>query len=768
VKSSVLAAAFALALVASACAPTVQRVKAVPAPTLSELAAQRSVQATPLTRPRVGVAFGGGSARGLAHVGVIRWFEEHRIPIDLAAGTSMGALVGGAFAAGMDADELDALLASINWDDLFGSSDFAFRNLRRKADARAYPSRLEFGLKRGIIPPTSLNSGEQVDLLLARITAPYYALDQFDDLPTPFRAVAFDIASASQVILARGSLARAMRASMSLPVIFPAVEIDGRLLVDGGAMNNVPANVVRAMGADVVVAVNVGELDDPDSINVAMLQLLGSTFNALMRSAAREAVAAADLRIDVPLSAFDSLAWRRSAEIVHEGYMAAEAMREQLLPLAIGEAEFATWRNERTRRRRTMVPMPEFVTSDGFVASDRLRLDALLHRHVGVGLDVSALESDLKLLSGLDRYETITWRMVTNDAGSSGLLVTAQAKSYAPPFLMLGLNLENTTSADFGITATARYLAYDVVRSGSELRIDGTLGTNPAVGIELYEPLRKLPLFATAAGMITTDRVTTLADDQLFARYAIRRSRATLGLGANLGRQSDVRVSAFSGTVDTDIEIGNPQLPELQGSESGLAVAWRFDGQDSPVVPSTGTHAIARLLHVLDAPEGLLGDDIAPALARLDGRVTQLSGTFNRFWSLGEPHRVFFAGGIGTSFGGHAVRTDQFSLGGAFTLGSYRAGELHGSHFIVGTAGYLRQVGRLPDFLGGPVFVGGWLENGDAFDDWELAQWRKVASVGIVLDTLVGPVMLAGSAGFDGRWRTYIGVGRIFKQIPTW
>jgi NTE family protein len=169
----------------------------------------------------VGIAFGGGSARGLAHVGVIRWFEEHRIPIDLAAGTSMGALVGGAFASGMNADELDELLASINWDDLFGSSDFAFRNIRRKADARAYPSRLEFGLKRGIVPPPSLNSGEQVDLLLARITAPYYDLERFDDLPTPFRAVAFDLASASQVVLDRGSLARAMRASMSLPLIFP-------------------------------------------------------------------------------------------------------------------------------------------------------------------------------------------------------------------------------------------------------------------------------------------------------------------------------------------------------------------------------------------------------------------------------------------------------------------------------------------------------------------------------------------------------------------
>jgi NTE family protein len=538
------------------------------------------------------------------------------------------------------------------------------------------------------------------------------------------------------------------------------VEIDGRFLVDGGAMNNVPADVVRAMGADSVVAVNVGELDDPQSINVAMLQLVGTTFNAVMRSAAREAVAAADVRIDVQLTGFDSLAWRRSTEIVHEGYKAAEAMREQLLPLAIGEAEYARWKNERAQRRRTAIPIPAFVASEGFAASDRRRLDALLSRHVGVALDISALEEDLKLLSGLDRYETMVWRMVNNDAGSSGLLVIARPKTYAPPFLMLGLNLENTTSADFNITATARYLAYDVVTSGSELRIDGTLGSSPAVGIELYEPIRKLPLFATAAGGITRDRITTLANDQILARYALARSRATFGVGANLGRQSDVRINAFVGNVDTDIEIGNPQLPELQGAESGLTAEWRFDGQDSPVVPSTGTHATARLLHVLDAPEGMLDDDNA---LPIDGRVTQLSGTFNRVWSLGEPNRVFFAGGIGTSFSGRAVRTDQFSLGGAFLLGSYRAGELHGSHFIIGTAGYLRRIARLPDFLGGPVFVGGWLENGDAFDDWDLAVWQKAASVGAILDTLVGPVMLAGSAGFDGRWRTYIGVGRIFK-----
>src|SRR4249919_3075562 len=172
-------------------------------------------------RPTVGVAFGGGSARGIAHIGVIRWFEDHRIPIDLAAGTSMGGLIGGAFATGLNAAELDDMLKGLNWDEIFGASSFAFKNIRRKADARAYPSRLEFGLKRGISAPAALNNGQQVDLLVGRIAAPYYDIPTFDALPTPFRAVAVDIVSATPVALDRGPLASALRATMSLPLIFP-------------------------------------------------------------------------------------------------------------------------------------------------------------------------------------------------------------------------------------------------------------------------------------------------------------------------------------------------------------------------------------------------------------------------------------------------------------------------------------------------------------------------------------------------------------------
>ncbi len=237
-----------------------------------------------ISGPLVGVAFGGGSARGIAHVGVIRWFEEHHIPIDVAAGTSMGGLIGGAYATGMSADEIDDMLKILNWDEMFGSSNFAFKNIRRKADARAYPSRLEFGVARGIIPPTSLNNGEQVDLLVGRIAAPYYEIQTFDELPTPFRAVAVDLLTATPVVMDRGELASAMRATMSLPLIFPAVERDGRLLVDGGAMNNVPADVVRAMGARTVVAVNVGDLSDRASVNQSLFALAGATLDAMMRA----------------------------------------------------------------------------------------------------------------------------------------------------------------------------------------------------------------------------------------------------------------------------------------------------------------------------------------------------------------------------------------------------------------------------------------------------------------------------------------------------
>jgi NTE family protein len=747
-----------LTIVGAACASPYHRPAARPATTA---AAPRQSAAIPagIGRPTVGVAFGGGSARGIAHVGVIKWLEEHRIPIDVAAGTSMGGLIGGAFASGMDATELETFISEVDWDQLFGASSFAHKNIRRKADARAYPSRLEFGMKGGIVPPTALNSGESVELLLGRIAGPYFAVDTFNDLPTPFRTVAVDLLSAQPVIMSSGSLADAMRATMSLPLIFPPVEVDGQVLIDGGTMNNIPADVVKAMGADRVVAVNVGDLSDKEGVSYTMFGVAGNTIDAMMRASTRRAIVAADVVINVPLEKYGSLDWRRADDLIEEGYKAAEAMGDKLLPLAVSEADFEAWRRARQSRRKTELPAPAFIELDGFAGNDAKRLNVLLARHVGAPVDVKALEKDIAVVAGLDRYQTVTWRLVQDSSRGLGLRVQGRIKAYAPPFMMLGLNLENTTSSDFRIALTGRYLSYDVVGSGSELRIDGTLGSDPSAAFELYRPIGSSPLFVAPYAAVGRTTFNFIQDDAIIARYRRRISRAGVNGGVNLGARSDLRLGAYIGRSTASIEVGDPGFPELRGQETGAELVWRQDTQDSPVVPSGGMLSEARLTRVFNGPDIEVGGETIP----FDSSFTQLSVVTNRFFSFGPPNRAFLYTGFGTSFDTDPLPTDQFALGTPFRLGAYSAGELRGPHYYVLTGGYLRRIGRLPDFVGGPVYAGGWLENGDAFAEWDQAHWRTNGGVGLVMDTIVGPVVLAGSWSFDGRWRTYLGVGRVFR-----
>jgi NTE family protein len=746
-----------MAATAAACAAPFQRAPPRLPPGPAEGSPPPAVRVS--GRPSVGVAFGGGSARGIAHVGVIRWFEEHRIPIDAAAGTSMGGLIGGAFASGMDARELEEFIASLDWDQLFGASAFAFKNIRRKADARAYPSRLEFGLRGGIVPPAALNNGEYVELLLGRIAAPYFNIKNFDELPTPFRTVAVDLLSAQPVIMRTGSLADAMRATMSLPLIFPPVEMDGQVLIDGGTMNNIPADIVKAMGADRVVAVNVGDLSDREGVAYTMFGVAGNTIDAMMRASTKRALAAADVLIDVPLEKYGSLDWRRYADLIEEGYRAAEAMRDRLLPLAVSEPEFEAWRAARQARRRSELPSPAFIQLEGIGASDTKRLETLLGRHVGKPLDMNAVEQDIAVVTGLDRYQTVTWKLIQDATRGFGLHVKARVKPYGPPFMMLGVNLENTTSNDFRITATARYLGYDVIRSGSELRLDGTIGSDPGVAGELYWPIGRTPLFlAPYAGMGQTT-LNVIHNDAVIARYSQTIARIGLNGGINLGAQSDLRIGAYLGRSSASIEVGDPGFPELSGKETGAEIVWRVDSQDRPVVPAVGLLSQVRLSRIFNGPDIKLNEQTF----QYDESLTQLSAVANQFWSRGPRNRLFVYGGIGTSFDANPLPTNQFALGTPFRLGAYDAGELRGAHYYVATAGYLRRVGRLPDFMGGPVFAGGWLENGDAFNEWKDAHWRTNAGMGLIMDTLVGPVVIAGSWSFDGRWRTYLGVGRTFR-----
>jgi NTE family protein len=362
-------------------------------------------------------------------------------------------------------------------------------------------------------------------------------------------------------------------------------------------------------------------------------------------------------------------------------------------------------------------------------------------------------------VGGLDRYETVTWRIVRDDARRYGLRVLGRAKAYAPPFMMLGMNLENTTSSDFRITATARYLAFDTLGSGSEWRVDGTVGSDPALATELYRPVGPTPLFVAPYAGVGRRSFNVIKNDAVVARYRQTVSRVGLNVGVNLGAQSDVRAGAYVGRTTASIQVGNPGFPELRGKETGGEIVWRMDTQDSPVVPSLGVLATVRLSRIFNGPDVEANGETFDFASSL----TQLSGVAHHFWSVGPRNRVFLYGGVGTSFGDVPLPIDQFGLGMPFRLGAYDAGEILGPNYYIATGGYLRQVGRLPDFIGGPIFAGGWLENGDAFQEWSLAGWRTNGGVGVVMDTLVGPVIVAGAWGFDGRWRTYLAVGRTFR-----
>jgi NTE family protein len=667
----------------------------------------------------------------------------------------MGGLIGGAFAAGMSSDELTTLLERTDWDEMFGFSPFQYKNIRRKEDARDYPSRLELGRKHGLSLPLALNNGQQVDFLLARITAPYGSMTTFDDLPTPFRTVAVDLLSAQEVILDRGSLADALRATMSLPGVFPPIERDGRVLVDGGALNNVPADVVRAMGANVVVAINVSSTADPREASRSLLGLMSQSIDVMMQANTRDTLKNADIVMVPPLEKFGSLDWRKSRELADAGYRAAEAMKERLLPLAVSDAEWAAYQERRRARRKTALPAPEFITVTGTAPSDQAQIEKALSARVGQPLDVPRLEADLEALTGLDRYETVGWRL-DEMGGRPGLHVEARPKAHAPPFLMLGISLQNTTRNEFAFQLAARYLTFDVAGSGSELRIDGAIGAQPNIGMELYRPIAS-PFFVTAGAGAGEQTLNFIDDDIVVARYSETRALVGAGVGANLGRDSDVRLGLTYGRLNASVESGVPDLPELHGAETRMRLAWRRDGQDSPVVPSHGARAVASLEHILQSP------DIPPEFVtdRSNTGVTIGEVKGSVVWSRRDRHRLFLNGGAGTTWG-HPLANEQFQFGAPMRLGAYGTGELRGDHYAILTAGYLRGVGRLPDFLGGPLFLGGWVENGSVFNDIDKATFHTNVSVGAIGDTLVGPVFLGASFDVNGAWRYYVGIGRLF------
>jgi NTE family protein len=700
------------------------------------------------SRPRIVLALGGGAARGFAHIGVLEWLEEHRIPVDAVVGTSMGGLVGGAYATGMSTREIRALVDGVPWDEVFRSeTPYALKTFRRKEDERAYPAHLVLGLRGGVQLPSGLSPGQPVALLLDRVAQPYGTLASFDDLPIPFRCVATDMTRAETVILKEGSLATALRATMSLPGLFPPVERDGRLLADGGMLDNVPADAARRMGADVVIAVDVGAaLADATALGT-LSDVLKQSVAVMMAANTRRALTFADLVLVPDLDGISSSDYKKSDLCADRGYQAAAAKARFLQSLSVDEATWQAYRAQRESRRRVSVGVPEFIQVEGVGPREEAVIRERLQGYIGQPLDTARLETDLTVLTGSGRYETMTYQVV-REGERNGLRITATERPSGPAFMRfaVGINGAQPEAIDFNLGT--RITALDVGTPGSEWRTDLAVGTHLGGATEYYHPF--------GGRLFLAPRLFTVGETQHLyqhgvkvAEYRLRNNGAGLDLGRAISRNSELRLGYEISHLNAEVHVGSPLLPKAAGGVSAVRLRYGYEGVDAPIVPTRGVRVSSAFRWVFQAP----GARSSFPLAEL-----QLSA----FKPIGKHGIGFVAGNGGTALGHDAPPVLQFTLGGPLTLGAYGQDEFRGSNYILGRLGYLHRIGQLPSYLGGKSYAVLLVESGSAFERLNAADFHGDVTGGFYLDTLLGPAFFGGSWGGSGRSKLFFSFGQLF------
>jgi NTE family protein len=693
-------------------------------------------------------------------VGVLEWLREHRIPIDAVAGTSIGGLVAGSYAIGLTEAEIRAVTEAIDWDGILASdAPFDAKTFRRKQDRRAFPASLQFGVRRGLYLPRSLNNGQRVALMFDRLTLPYSALAGFDELPVPFRCVAFDINRAESVVLDHGVLAEAMRATMAIPGIFLPVTIDGRLLVDGGFQNNVPADIVRQMNVDVVIAVDVGR--NPSSReDISAFSMVGRAVDAVMASGTRRSLESADVVITPALSDLTPLDWNKASVLRERGYRAAAANAARLLPYAMSVADYDAHEAARLARRRTDPVVPSMLVVNGLEPGDRETLTRQIRARPGRAVDVDGLTEDLLRLSGSDRYELLTFHL-SSAPGGPQLVINATPRPNGPAFLTLGVELNNVDASNFAANLSGRTTIYDAVGRGSEVRLDFVIGTRLGAAAELYRPFLARWLFAAPRIGVSHGTRNLFVDGTQVAEYGSTRSGVGFDIGVMAGRKAELRVGAEIVENDVALRVGSPLLPEVSGRERQVSAQFTYDGQDRLVVPSKGTFARARYRRFLET-SAAIGPEAVVAGIENPEQFDQAEAEATTFFSPSRRNRLFVRLAGGTSFDADPYFND-FSLGGPFRMSAFRNDELRGAHYALANAGYMRQFPRLPAWVGGHAYLAAWIEAGSAFDARDAAVWHTDIAAGVIIDSLVGPIFAGGSAGPHGHHRLYVALGPLFR-----
>lgn len=708
-------------------------------------------------RPRIGLALSGGGARGAAHVGVLRILEELRIPVDYIAGTSMGSIVGGLYASGMSVADIEQALKEIPWDDIFSDRQpRERRRFRRKQDDYTYLVQHRVGVderEREVNLAPALIQGQKFDLTLRKYTLPVAEIEDFDRFRIPYRAVAADIVTGRAVVLDSGDLPTAIRASMAVPAYFAPVEIDDTLLVDGGVAMNLPVSVVRDMGADIVIAVDIStpalkreEIRDAlDMLNQLSALLTRRDTEAQIASLKRrDVLIVPELGERVTSADFKA---GKLLEAVAIGEAGARAHQTELERLSLAPERYAAYR-KRTAPPPSVAPTVDYVQVEN---ESRLSDEVITSRidiATGEPLETDKLEKDIGHIYDQDNFESVRYRVEERD-GETGVVVTAKEKSWGTSALQFGLDLSSTSSDDSMFNIGAAYTMMPVNELNAEWRTFAQIGEEPLLFTEFYQPLDAAEQwFVNVGGGWISRNVKIYEDlsaDTPSAEYDVDYLGVRLAGGRNLedwGRLS-LTYNRFSG--DADLATGSESFSDFDFDVGDLSLRLAVDTLDNVAFPSKGWRGFA---YGRIARAGLGGDD----------EFEQFGFSAMKAGSLGR-HRFNALAYFETTRNDDAPVQSLFRLGGFARLSGFNENQLAGQH-----AGLLRGVyfydleTKLVD-----TYVGGTLEAGGVWqdrDDIGLDDTVTAGSLFVGSDTVIGSLYLGYGYAEGGNHGVYLLLGK--------
>jgi len=703
-------------------------------------------------RPRIGLVLGGGGARGGAHVGVLKVLEELRIPVDYVAGTSMGSIVGGLYASGMNSQEIERALRAMDWTDVFQDSPSrAERSFRRKSDDYTYAFKAKPGFNDGkiMIPPAYVR-GQKFDLVLNRLTLPVVEVKDFDRLPIPYRAVATDIETGKAVVLAKGNLRMSIRASMAVPAAFDPVEIDGRLLVDGGIANNVPVNVARDMGADVLIVVDVGSgLSSRKDITSA-LGITGQLANYLFTLNTEEqlkTLGPRDVLIRPPLGDIGGGSFERVPETFPIGERSARDAIDALRRYSLSPQDYERYLAQRARSRPS-APVIDVVRIDNHSGVGKDVIAGRISAKPGQPLDTEQLEQDIGQIYGLEIFESVRYDLVRED-GKNVLVINAKEKGWGPGYLQFGLASSNNLKGDNTFKLGVLYTRTEINSLNGEWRLGGQLGDEPGIFAELHQPLDPESRYFAAGKVGYGNTNADVFDDagHRLSRYQVASTKLELAAGREFGTWGEARLGYRRESGTAEVTTGAP-APDQDVNLGEVFLRLSDDKLDNINFPRAGHFGRAEYRV---AREGL-GSSTDYEQATLDYLQTF---TWGRNTLLGR------ISAFGT-MDGTAPLEAQVRLGGFLRLSGLQENQLSGQYAGLISLGYYRRITDI-QFL--QTYVGTSLEVGNVWQDSKNASFGNTITAGSVflgVDTPIGPLYLAYGRAEAGNSSFYIYLGPRF------